>query len=412
MKRILCLVLVSLLFAPLYGCAPQGDPISLMVATDLHYISPTLTENEELFRVAVDNADGKLSHYSEEIVDAFVDKVIEKAPEALILSGDLTFNGAKASHEDLTQKLSKIENAGIDVLAIPGNHDVDSTAAYSFNGEELAPTEALTSSEFMEMYSPFGPDSAVSRDEYSFSYVYQTSAGVRVIMIDTNCYGKGFVKDQTLEWLESELKRAKSDNADVVTVTHQNVYAHSPLLSFGYTLYNANELESLLTKYKVKCNLSGHIHVQSVQKQGMTEITTAALTLGSLSYGMISCTRSRLEYEKQSLSVSDWAKKNGSENAELLALDEYAIRYFKNNCFRQVSKATASLGLSEDEILLLSNTFADINFAYFMGDALKASEYKDGIELWRTVGDTFFISYIDSMTDGTEKSRCKVSVKF
>ena len=252
MKRILSLLLLVIIALPLYACAPAEDDVMLMTANDLHYISPTLTENKELFRIAVDNADGKVSHYSGEIVDAFVDKVMEQGPEALILSGDLTFNGARASHEDLVKKLSRIEEAGVDVLVIPGNHDVDSQNAYSFNGEEIVPTEALSSYEFVQMYADFGPDRAISKDEYSFSYVYQTSSDVRVFMIDSNCYGKGFVNDHTLKWLEDELLRAKADNANVITVTHQNIYAHSELLSFGYTLYNASSLESLLVKYKVK----------------------------------------------------------------------------------------------------------------------------------------------------------------
>lgn len=412
MKRIFGLLLIIFVAFPLYACAPVGDPVTLLTANDLHYISPTLTENEELFRVAVDNADGKVSHYSDEIVDAFADEVIRTKPEALIISGDLTFNGAKASHMGLVEKLARIEEAGVDVLVIPGNHDVDSANAYSFNGEEIAPAEALSSYEFAQLYADFGPDRAISKDEYSFSYVYRTSADVRVIMIDSNSFGKGFVNELTLKWLENELIKANEDNAKVITVTHQNVYAHSELLSFGYTLYNASSLESLLVKYKVKCNFSSHIHVQSIQKQKLTEITTASLTLGSLSYGRISCTKSRLEYEKMSLDVSAWAEKNGLTDPELLSFNEYSVKYFKDNCHRQVKDSTASLGLSESELLLLSETFADINFAYFMGDALKVSDYKEGIELWRTKGTSFFTSYIDSMTEGIEKSRCKISVKF
>ena len=34
---------------PLYACAPAEEPVMLMTANDLHYISPTLTGNGELF---------------------------------------------------------------------------------------------------------------------------------------------------------------------------------------------------------------------------------------------------------------------------------------------------------------------------------------------------------------------------
>ena len=42
---------------------------------------------------------------------------------ALILSGDLSFNGEKTSHEELAGKLFKLQEQGIPVLVLPGNHD-------------------------------------------------------------------------------------------------------------------------------------------------------------------------------------------------------------------------------------------------------------------------------------------------
>ena len=56
--------------------------------------------------------------YCEEVTDAFIRQVIEEMPDALILSGDLTFNGEKASHVALAEKLSTIENAGIPVFPV------------------------------------------------------------------------------------------------------------------------------------------------------------------------------------------------------------------------------------------------------------------------------------------------------
>ena len=43
--------------------------------------------------------------------------------DGLILSGDLTFNGEKKSHEELAEKFKKVEKSGAPVMVIPGNHD-------------------------------------------------------------------------------------------------------------------------------------------------------------------------------------------------------------------------------------------------------------------------------------------------
>lgn len=54
-------------------------PLTLMVATDLHYIAPTLTDHGAYFRQVIDDADGKIMLYSEELIDAFVEEAIRKS---------------------------------------------------------------------------------------------------------------------------------------------------------------------------------------------------------------------------------------------------------------------------------------------------------------------------------------------
>ena len=88
------------------------DGTTICVATDIHYIAPELTDGGKYFTELIENADGKFMQYCEEITDSFVKEMITIKPEVVILSGDLTFNGAKASHEGLAQKLKSVEDAG------------------------------------------------------------------------------------------------------------------------------------------------------------------------------------------------------------------------------------------------------------------------------------------------------------
>ena len=98
---------------------------TIIVASDLHYLSPALTDHGPYFQYLIENADGKVTAYGEELVEAFVAQVLEKAPDALILSGDLTFNGAEQSHMELATLLRPLKDAGIRVLVLPGNHDLE-----------------------------------------------------------------------------------------------------------------------------------------------------------------------------------------------------------------------------------------------------------------------------------------------
>lgn len=105
------------------------EQTTLFVASDLHYLSPELTDNGEYFHKLIENGDGKAMGFCEDITDAFITQVIGQKPDVLILSGDLTFNGEKASHTVLAEKLSAVKEAGIPVLVLPGNHDLENPMA-------------------------------------------------------------------------------------------------------------------------------------------------------------------------------------------------------------------------------------------------------------------------------------------
>ena len=47
--------------------------------------------------------------YQQEILEAFVADMLELAPDAILLAGDLTYNGERRSHEDLVELLMAIE---------------------------------------------------------------------------------------------------------------------------------------------------------------------------------------------------------------------------------------------------------------------------------------------------------------
>ena len=62
---------------------PESSPVKLMVATDLHYLSPSLTDNGERFQAVMAAGDSKVTEYSEEIVDTLMKKAKEEKPDAL-----------------------------------------------------------------------------------------------------------------------------------------------------------------------------------------------------------------------------------------------------------------------------------------------------------------------------------------
>ena len=95
--------------------ASASADFRIVVATDPHYISPELTDGGACYARTLSAGDSKFMPYSEEILDAFIEELLsaEEAPDALLLAGDLTFNGAVMSHEALAAKLRPLRAAGI-----------------------------------------------------------------------------------------------------------------------------------------------------------------------------------------------------------------------------------------------------------------------------------------------------------
>ena len=82
---------------------PPREPPFFIVASDIHYQSPKMTDFVgEAFCQFVRWDDGKVIPYLDTITDAFLKETAEKQPDALILSGDLTQNGELVNHESLT----------------------------------------------------------------------------------------------------------------------------------------------------------------------------------------------------------------------------------------------------------------------------------------------------------------------
>lgn len=88
----------------------KGKRIILM--TDIHYLSPSLTDGGEAFTRMVEHGDGKLVNYVEEITDAALDEVVNQEPDVLILAGDLTLEGEKESHKGLAKNCVRWKTPG------------------------------------------------------------------------------------------------------------------------------------------------------------------------------------------------------------------------------------------------------------------------------------------------------------
>lgn len=371
------------------------EPVTIAIAADLHYLSPALTDHGSAFQRVIEQADGKTMEYSEELLEAFTEQIIAQAPDVLILAGDLTFNGERASHEALAQKLRRITDAGIRVLVLPGNHDLENPMAVVYQGEGYRRAESISSEEFEVLYGAFGPAQASSKDSHSQSYVVELSQRLWVLAIDANqTDAPGCVKAETVQWAEQQLLRARESGARVLAVSHQSLLRHNELLNDGFQMENAAALTALYQKYGVLCNLAGHLHIQHItSRQSVTEILTSSLAVAPNQYGVLTVTENGADYHTVPVDVSAWAEAHGRREDALLHFETYAADFFYGTAYRQAVTELTDVPDAE----AMADYFAEVNAAYFAGRMDCASQDADLLQKWRKQ-DFFLAAYLQSIT--------------
>jgi 3',5'-cyclic AMP phosphodiesterase CpdA len=413
MKRFLLFILggVSLLLS---GCANttssfsnnphyaeasfEETPVTLAVASDLHFISPSLTDNGAKFTAFNEAGDGKTMLYSSEVVDAFFSQVSAARPDALILSGDLSFNGAYQSHADLAGKLDKLVAAGIPVLVLPGNHDIDNPNAFSFSGDSYSSTRNTNAKEFESLYYHEGYEQARSRDSTSLSYVYEARKDLWLLFLDTNSVKMDYLEDSTLQWMKQQLAEADASGIKTIGITHQNVLVHNPLFTRGEVINGNTDIISYFHHYGVKLNLAGHLHIQHITEgNGLTEVLTSSLMVSPNHYGVVNVDTSGLHYQAKSVDVSSWAKVEGKNDPSLLDFASYSSNYFNKISRSRITSRLSNTALSDSDKTSLEDSFVAINAAYFAGTPLDLTPLSSSLALWHQHPELSYLDYLKQM---------------
>lgn len=379
------------------------EPPTLMLASDLHYMSSTTHDDGKAFRSMVEHDDGKLDQYSDEMLDTLVETAIENHPTALALTGDITLNGERINHELLAEKLQKVQDAGIPVLVIPGNHDIRNQNAATYFGEKREEAEYLeTGDDFYEIYHRFGYDQSPNRDMASLSYVYPLDAKHWLLMLDSCIYDdgnhvEGRISEATLKWMEVHLRVAKEHDIQVIVLAHHNLLQESRLFTTQCEMENGPEVTALLEAYQVPLYISGHLHVQRIREHvtgpgledvqnGIHEIVLSPYSFPGNQYGMLSWDLDdTTTFETRHADVAAWAKTQGSKNPELLNFADWSLQYGKSVIREQV-KQTITL-VPDDLKEKMASLYADLYFPYCLGEAVPWSDAKQtsAYTLWQRV---------------------------
>jgi 3',5'-cyclic AMP phosphodiesterase CpdA len=360
----------------------QESPLTFMVATDLHYLSPTLFDNGSAFTSTIANADGKVSNYGPEVLDAFLETVKAKKPSALFLTGDLTFNGERASHEELAKKLQAVVDGGIPVLLIPGNHDIGSVYSYRYHEAEVSRVETTYTNDFLTLYAPVVYQKVSSFDPTSLSFVYPLRKDLRVMGISSDGTSDMVVPESTLAWMKEEIEKANQDKVKLITLTHESLIKQNALFS-SYSLQNAAEVYALLAKGKTLANFSGHLHIEHRSSEGdIVDFCTSSLLVAPCHYAVVDLSTSALNYHTENVDVASYAKAHNLTDENLLSFPSYAENFFRTSNRHRMALRLEESNYTAEEKKALLDSYEELNYRYFAGEKTEESLFQEGFDLW------------------------------
>ncbi len=389
---------------------------TLAIATDLHYLAPDLRDRGEAFELLMQFSDGRRTEYSDEIFHAFLREMLLLRPDVLLITGDLTFNGERLSHERLSAGLSLLRTAGIPVVVLPGNHDLDNRMAGSYIGGEAEPVESVTREEFSAYY-PLGTGASahlIAADPFSLGCVYALQEDLWLMCVDINGNeAPCSLTDEMIFRIRSVLERARERNVRVIGASHQNLMAHNSLLSAGFVMDGGEKLFALYQEYGVRLHLSGHMHVQHWREvSGVTEIVTSALTLPPCQYGVLTIDGNLASYQTRPVDVETWAEKSGNNDPHLLHFANYASGMYLSSEKRKLRMEFADSGLCESGIEELVSGMARVNQAFFAGRLYSLRESSHIRARWQELAPgSFWNPYMDSIFEEKCKDENKVTIR-
>ena len=302
------------------------DEYSIFIMSDIHVMAPELLVEKG---TAFDNyikTDPKLLEESAEVLESVVSEVIKLNPDLVLIPGDLTKDGELVSHKLVVSILERIYMAGIPLIVIPGNHDIDNPEGVYFMGDKTRPAERTQPEQFAQLYHDYGygrPETV--RDPASLSFACEPLEGLVLLCIDSNLYEEnlfvergdsidhnqtaGRIREATLSWMWQQADAARAKGKQVVVMQHHNAVEHfdgQTVISAPYVVKDYQKVAEAMMQHGIHLVITGHQHMQDIAQyrvwensraDSLIDITTASTVAYPNAWRMMKVNRDFTEWQ-------------------------------------------------------------------------------------------------------------------
>lgn len=279
-----------------------NTPIKISVLSDIHMFPEEFAGEQGPNFQSYLAGDRKMLMESERILDAAIKKVLDENPDVVLVPGDLTKDSEEIAHDMVANKLKTLEDNGIEVFVINGNHDINNPDAVKFVPDEENPGQDKkvivdrvdSQEEFREVYADFGYDQAIAKHNGSVSYVAQLKPGYRLISIDTGTYGddpsdqktEGYFRDGLVDWVLQQIEDAKKAGDEIIGMMHHGIVEHfdgQATIFAPYVVKDWERVSTLFADAGMKYVFTGHFHAQDI----VSKTTDAGNTIYDIMTGSL-----------------------------------------------------------------------------------------------------------------------------
>jgi hypothetical protein len=397
---ILITVLLVVSFALFFiSCTNDGEgereypAANICIFSDPHFFDPDLGTSGAAFEDSI-AASRKLVAESEEILKSLVSALRSEDIDIVLVPGDLTKDGERASHQKFAHYLTQMENAGMQVYVVPGNHDINNPHAVSYLGDVTVPVANVSATQFAGIYGEFGFKEAIARDVHSLSYVAEPVRGLWVIAMDSCRYGEniddpvtgGKFFEETLGWIKEMLKKAHSEEVSVLGMMHHGLLEHfsgQKLFFSDYVIDKWNTIAGEFAELGLKVVFTGHFHAQDIVRMDtdtgdsgfIVDIETGSLVTFPCPYRIIYLG------SDQTLSIATRKITQIDYDTGGIPFQDYAREFLEDGLVDEMtSMMVGQFPISADDAGQIAPYMASGMIAHYMGDESPSQEIIDFIQ--------------------------------
>lgn len=407
----------------------QDKKTSFWVISDTHLIADSLHDHGQAFSQMQKTSQGKDLYYQETALSAFVRMAQKKKPAAIVVTGDVTFNGERVSAEKFAEIFKPLEETQL--LVLPGNHDIYDGWAREFRGKKQYYAGQISPRMWRNIFKA-SYKNAISMDDKSLAYSVQLNPNYLLILADSNDYGKeeattapataGFLGREQRRWIKAQLQYASENNLQVIFCMHHNLYVHNPAVNKGYVVDDYRELHKLLAQYNVQLVFSGHIHAQNIMSPHApcpaTEIVTSSFCSNDQGYGVVKVSPKEVSYTCHHFKMKDYLTDKEKQNWTLTHFHDY----LENIQLGTISAELMQKDLYQnhddlDTVRKMGRLFGEMNYHFFTGknhiESEELQKLKKSPIYQRLIADNpHYELYLQTLYDMSNHDNLHVKIKY